>query len=241
MAETTVILSDGKPCVVRRLGIFDLDGQGPEVSGPFRYTMTLLSGREVEDFYDPGARSVPPVKPEVDKDDLKEGSPQWYAWLEWETYKAAIAHEYMNRIPSIFAFVKGISGFIAITAISEEDRHRIITEEDWDKIREVALVPEVTWDMVTAVFKNTFSATYNDMEIDEARKYITHHSPGKADPIRQAEIEAMAKFGFRTEEEWASISLSERTRKIASVMLPKFMEGLEADRIQKEIEAKANG
>lgn len=238
MAETTVTLSDGQPCVVRRLGIFDLDGEGPEVSGPFRYTMTLLSGKEVEDFYDPGARSIPPVKPDVARDELRDGSPEWYAWLEWETYKAAIAHEYMHRIPSVFEFIKAISGFIATHAISEEDRQRVMTEEDWIKIRSAALVPEVSWEMITAVFRNTFQASYDDMEIEEARKRMTTSGLGKLDPIREAEIQAMAKFGYRTEDEWADLSIAERTRKIASVLLPKFMEALEIDRINKEMEAK---
>jgi hypothetical protein len=52
MTTTTVVLSDGLPVEVNRLGIFDLDGVGEGVLGAFSYTFKLANGQEVTEEYD---------------------------------------------------------------------------------------------------------------------------------------------------------------------------------------------
>ena len=111
MAEVEVILSDGKPCVVKKLGLFDLDGVGPTLVGPFTYTYTLANGQEVTDVYDIHDIKTPPSHPNVPESEIVPHTPQWYALLEWQTYRAAVSHEH-TRQASVATHILDVSKFI---------------------------------------------------------------------------------------------------------------------------------
>jgi hypothetical protein len=46
-----VTLSDGEPCSVRVLGLFELDAVGPVIPGPYRYQMLTYTGQVYEAEY----------------------------------------------------------------------------------------------------------------------------------------------------------------------------------------------
>ena len=234
MRTTEVILSDGKPCSVRRLGVFDLDGVGPELPGPFRYTYELSNGQLVEDTYDVSARSKPPEHPGVPENEIVERGPQWHALLEYETYKAGIAYEYNVRLPQTVHYVREMSAFIVDTCLTEDDVSRIVTEDDYALVYEAAVVPQVTMELLAGSFKHTFSASYDEKEITDAIRGLSE-GKGKLDTLRKWEHQAMAEYGFRTEREWGEIQLSERVRKVASIALPSLMEALQTEDQIKEM------
>lgn len=228
-----IILSDGQPCVVRQLGLFDLDGAGPELPGPFTYKYTLLNGREIEEVYPLENITIPPVPPDVPQEGLVEGTPNWHAMIEWQTYKAAVAYERNVRHPAISDYVLAMSSFIVHQAVGLDDVPRIQTVEDWDAIYRAAVVPQITVELLAQTFIDTFSAQFAGEPVFEALQKVIKGA-GEYDALRIWEHEAMAKFGFSTEDDWVGLSLSERTRKTASVALPKLMESLESDRHYKE-------
>lgn len=236
MRTTEVILSDGEPCRVRRLGIFELDGVGPALVGPFRYTLKLASGQEVEEEYDISHITKPPQHPGVPENEIEERSPTWWALLEWQTYKAAVEHE-RKRIESINEYVKQVSAYIAENAISDRDRKRIVDDADWQAVYEAALVPQITLDRLQRAFKIHFGAHFDGDELfDAVQKMDKGH--GGYDTIRATELQVMQHLGM-TEAQWAELTLEERTRHVAARMIPKLMESLEVDRSIKDMRREA--
>lgn len=229
MKYTEVPLDDGGTCRVLRLDVFALDGVGPELPGPFRYRYKIGAGGNeeqiVEDSYDTSARSVPPEHPGIPESEIEPGTPEWWDLLEFETYKAAIAYEVSVRLPSTIEYVRSVSRFIADKCLHEEDRQRVYTKDDWKRIRRAALVPSITLDLLSACFKANFDASYDGMEILQATQRFDK-GRGSSDVLRQWEFDAMARYGFKYEEEWADLSLEERVRKVASVALPQLQEAL---------------
>ena len=238
MTTTEVVLLDGQPCSVRRLGIFELDRVGTDLVGPFRYNFTLANGQEVEEEYDISRISTPPAHPGVPEHEIAERSPQWWALLEWQTYKAAVEHE-RNRLNSVTGYVIEVSAYIAESCLAVEDRNRIVDIEDWKLVYDAALVPQLTPEILADTFKKNFGAIFDGLEVFDALRRTTKGS-GSYDTIRAWEIQAMAQFGYGTEEEWSELSLEERARKVAAVNLPKIMESLESDKSSKEA-ARNNG
>lgn len=150
-----VILSDGQPCNVKRLGLFELDGKGREVLGVYRYTILLASGQFTDDEYDVRALTYTPTKPDMPIEDIKPNSPEWYQLQDFDTYTAALAHEKL-RLESYEGFVNDITSYILGHCISDSDRNRIITSDDWNAIYLAALVPELTIEGVANTLEHTF-------------------------------------------------------------------------------------
>jgi len=242
MPYSEVTLSDGKPCKVRRLSVFGLDGVGPVLPGPFRYSYEIGSGgphaQMVEDTYDTSARSTPPKHPGVPKSEIEPESPEWWDLLEFETYKAAVGYEVIARLPTTIEFIRERSRFIAENCIDPEDIDRISTEEDWAKIYHAACIPQISKELLAQVFRDHFSASFKDQEIFDAVDSLSK-GYGKADLLRQWEHDAMARYSYRTEDEWGDLPLDERLRKVASVALPKMLEALETNAQVEEAKAKA--
>lgn len=155
MAYKTVILSDGQPCKVRQLGLYELNGKGREVLGPYKYSLLLATGQIVEDDYDLRALDYTPHPPDKPVTEVQNGSLDWYDLQEYETYLAAQAHEKV-RIESYHGYVDDIVSYILTRCLSADDANRITTPDDWDKVYQAALVPELTWEVITVMLRDTF-------------------------------------------------------------------------------------
>ena len=237
MRYTEVILSDGKPCEVRKLSVFSLDGIGPVLPGPFQYKQSLSDGQVVESPYDPSTRSTMPEHPGVPEDEIVERSPTWWQLLEYETHKAAIAYEVAVRLPATINYIREVSAYIAHTCVTEEDLVRIVTRDDWLAIYRAATIPQITQELLASAFKDHFAASFKDQEIFQALKRLSG-GYGKYDVFRRWEHDAMSEYGYKTEEEWSDLPLDERVRKVAKIALPSLMESLETDAHIKEMQAK---
>lgn len=156
MAYKSVILpSDNLPCKVRQLGLFELNGKGRELLGPYKYSLLLATGQVVEDEYDIRALDEIPRPPKVAKEDIKPGSPEWYQLEEYETYTCAIAHE-KKRVESYHGYVDDIIAYILENCISPEDRTRIISPGDWEMVYQAVFVPELTMEVISATLRDVF-------------------------------------------------------------------------------------
>lgn len=242
MPYTEVTLSDGEPCKVKRLSVFGLDGVGPDLPGPFRYSYEIGVGgphaQTVDDSYDTSSRSKPPKHPGIPKNEIEPESPEWWDLLEFETYKAAIAYEVIVRLPSIIEHVRDVSAYIVKYCLDPKDVDRVQTKDDYKKIYRAAVVPQVSKELLAQIFREHFSATFRDKEIFDAVVSLSKGG-GKVDVLRQWEHDAMAKFGFQTEDEWADLELDERARKMAGVALPGMLEALETNEQIERAKAKA--
>ena len=106
-----IILSDGLPCEVRRLGLYELDNKGRPITGPYSYSLLLATGQIVEDTYDLRALTSIPTPPDMPAEEIRQGSPEWYQLKEYETYIAALAHEKI-RVDSYHGYVDDIVAYI---------------------------------------------------------------------------------------------------------------------------------
>ena len=235
MVTTTITLSDGGPCEVKRLGIFDMDNVGPTLVGPFVYTVKMLDGQEVDVEYDLRKITRPPQHPGVPENEIDEGTPTWHALLDYQTYTMAVAHE-RKRLVSAVDIIMEQSRYVVDSSLSDEDIERILTREDYLGVLQAALVLELTPEVLADTFKNHFSAYFQGKEIFDAMDSIAPGSGGYA-AIKVWEINTMTQHGY-TEEEWANLSLAERARKVAASKLPDLLEALESDKQSKELKAR---
>jgi len=235
MVTTTITLSDGGPCEVKRLGIFDMDNVGPTLVGPFIYKVKMADGQEVEVAYDLSNITRPPQHPGVPENEIEEGSPTWYALLDYQTYMMALAHE-RTRIESAIDHIKEKSRYIVEACLINDDIERILTRDDYLKVLAAALVPELTPEIFSDTLNTHFNAHFQGRDIMEAMKYVIPGSGAYA-ALKVWEINTMTQHGY-TEEEWANLSLGERARKVAAFKLPDLLETLEKDKQHKEFKAK---
>lgn len=230
-----ITLSDGKPCQIRRLGLFDLDGVGPELSGPFRYMFKLASGQEAWDEYDLSRIKTPPAPVVVPESEVSPGTPLWHQLHEWQVWKAAIVHD-RERYEKAAAYVKEVSNYLITNCVSEADRSRFVEAEDWRLLYEAALVPRLTEELLADCLRRTYKAGFEDKEIFEAMDTI-EPGRGRYDAIALWENQLMVEMRL-TDDEYGLLSLAERARKVLAPRLPKLMEALESDRMMKEMERK---
>ncbi len=232
MTTQSVVLSDEQACEVNRLGIFDLDGVGDDILGVFTYTFKLANGQEVTEEYDIRRLTKVPQHPGVPEHEIVEHSPAWYALLEYQTYKMAVAHE-KGRIESMIEYVYSTSRKIA-ESLDPDDWTRIEEEEDYLKVCEAGLVKQLTPELMADVFRRYFHAHFQGQDIFDALERVQPGSGGY-DALRVWEINTMTATGY-TEEAWAGLDLMERGRKVGAAQLPKLLEALEADKRAKDME-----
>lgn len=149
----TVILSDNQPCKVRVLGLYELDGKGREVLGPYRYSILLATGQVYEAEYDLGLLTKTPVPPETPAKELSPDSWEWNQLKEYETYIAALAHEKL-RLESYEGYLSDIAHYILDNCLDETDR--IVTPDDWRKVQAAAIVPALTEEVIADTLRDVF-------------------------------------------------------------------------------------
>lgn len=155
MEYTEVTLSDGVPCSVRRLGLFELDGIRLDTIGPFTFQDTTLTGDTFDIEYDGSQWVIPPEKPDKPINEIEEGSEEWYQYREAQLYEGWVNHE-KRRVEDVVSYCHRVAAYILDNAISQDDRRRIYTESDWEAIHFAALTPQVTQEDIAAVLRDTF-------------------------------------------------------------------------------------
>jgi hypothetical protein len=128
----TVTLSDGKPCDVTVLPLFALIGIGPKDPGDFKLTIHTKLEETYTVLY-----NMPDEAPVV-----SDPNDTWQV-IERTRYEAAIAHN-VQRIALAEERDVNIALHVLDTCITQEDRKRIITDDDYTLVYEACLTREVT-------------------------------------------------------------------------------------------------
>lgn len=230
---TEIILSDGLPAEIRTLGIFELDPLSPKPMGRYAYRMEFVSG-EVEYVEFPIERyKEPPQKPDIPEEEIEPKSAAWWKLLTWQRYQAALLHE-QRRLEQTAVYMDDVLDYIINNCATPDIVARLITDEDWDKFIWVAIVPQLTKEMLAKTMRTSYKASYDDMEIFEALDQ-TSGGLGVYDGIRLWESELMVAWGMR-EDEYATVPIDERARKVVALNLNKWLAYLDADRSRKQAE-----
>lgn len=153
----TVVLSDGLPCEVRQLGLFELDGMASEILGPYRYSILTATGQIIEDEYDLRALTYTPQPPDMPLDQIKPNSNEYKQQRDYDTYLAALAHE-KERFKSYENYVNEIAAYIATNCVSQDDSKRLVSVDDWRRIYAAALVPQLNEEGLAQCLRQTFQS-----------------------------------------------------------------------------------
>lgn len=231
-----VVLSDGKECNVRTLGLFELDTIPLPDTSPFTYEMETLSGDKYQVEFDISLFTEPPEKPEIAEHEIEEKSAAWYKLRTWQFYRAAI---FRNReiVLSLEEYVDNVCAYILENSIDKADLHRIVTLDDWDKVYRAALIPQMTMELIEQTLRTVFQAKYDGEEIMEA---LGRSQGGKGSyaAIRMWEIQLMLHLSL-LEKDYATLSLDERARKLCAMKLDDWIGYLEGERLRKEREIQS--
>ncbi len=228
-------LSDGEPCSVRVLGLFELDTVGPDIPGPYRYSILTYTGQVYEAEY--RLPDTPPVPP--DDPAPAQGTPEWKQQQEYDTYQCAIAHE-ETRTRAIEEWLNDCAAYILERCLEPADRERLVEPEDWQAAYHAALVPRLTRADIAHALAHTFRADFDSLPILDA---LWNTEPGHAriDVATYWEADLLNYLGLVTPDEearYAALPILERARKVAAYKLADWIGALEIERQRKEMAKK---
>jgi len=230
--STEITLSDKRPCVVRRLGIFELDTIKPPDTRPFVYT-EKLGGNEITRPFDVAAWDKPPAMPTPEQMAAAPGTVPYYHYFEWQLYWAATYKAKQNK-EDVKRYCKDVANYILDTCISLEDKERIVTADDFRLVWSAALVPQLNLEDLAMSLEYTFRANFDGEAV--LTKILDNagdeDSGGGYNAIRTWEIQAINNSGF-TESEWAELPLDERARRVVALKLDDWLAYLTAEKQRK--------
>lgn len=152
--EENIILSDGQPCTVRVLGLFELDEAAPDnAPGPFYEKMTGVEGKTVSRLYVPP--DIPPEEPKQSRAEAEEGTRLFEEWLDYDLYQEYLSHR-KKEADYINTYAQDAKSVILERCLAQEDRQRIVDEVDWRKIHSAALSSQLTEEDIAAALRNNF-------------------------------------------------------------------------------------
>lgn len=153
--EKAVILSDGEECTVRVLGLFELDDHaiGLNPLGVFMEEISTVGGKVIRRQYIPP--DMPPFEPQMPRDKVKRGSPEWNDWEEFDLYSAYIDHRKTDAA-IISLYLVEVKNHILARCLAEDDRQRLVEPADWQSVQMIALSAQLTEEDLAAALALTF-------------------------------------------------------------------------------------
>ena len=152
--EKPITLSDGKPCTVRVLGLFDLDHINLHEKLPGEFCEEFeMGGKIVLKPYIPP--DIPPAKPTGSKKTTLKGSTEWHDWMEYETYSLYIEHRKKEAVV-MSRYMEDVAKHIMSDCVETTDRSRIIESLDWRDVRRAALSAKISREDLATALADTF-------------------------------------------------------------------------------------
>jgi len=229
--DKEVTLSDGQPCRVRCLGLFELDAVGPDIPGPYRYQILTYTGQVFEAEYP--LPDTPPDKP--DDEQPEPNSVEWRQLQDYETYLCALAHE-EARTRAVEDWLNNCATYILERCLDEADRARLVDPDDYQAVYAAAAVPRLKLEDIGAALRATFRAEFGGREVLDAL-FGLEAGGGKVNAVALWESQLLNALGLVTPEQeadYANLSVADRARKVAAFKLADWLGVLEADRVHKE-------
>lgn len=221
-----VLLSDDKPIEVRRLGIFELDDLTPEPYPPFTYKFEIL-GETKEAIFDYRSFDEPP--PYAEK--CEENDSNFDAYWNYMMYQAALLYE-SKKMDHVAQFNELVAKYILEHCVDEPNR--IVEPEDWFKVYEAALVPQLTIEVIAKTLQKTYHAQFKGQDIFEALN-DSKKGHGSYNQIKLWENKLMVEMQLN-ELDYSLLPLEERARKVCALFLPDVMSYLEIEEDRKHAE-----
>ncbi len=154
----SITLSDNLLCQVRVLGLFELADLPPEILGPYTYTILTMTGEMLTLEYDlrnPELKRNPPTLPENTMPE--QGTQDWHNLKRWHIHQAAILHE-KARVESYEKHCAFVAQYIVTHCLSPEDQARIVEPGDFERVYQVALVPQLSEEALSRELDSFFQS-----------------------------------------------------------------------------------
>lgn len=141
-----ITLTNNTPFHVRQLGLFELDNILPETIGQFTYTIEILGKPYEAEFKVESYGDNPPVKPEQSPSEIKPNTKEADMLTDWQLYEAAKLHN-KRRVENTAKFYMTVKKYIIENACIDSP-NLITTIEDWRRVYDAVLVPQLTIDLI---------------------------------------------------------------------------------------------
>ena len=213
-----VTLSDGEPCEVRKLRIFELrEAIDPPLYGYFTYEVEI-GGRMVTAVYEP-----PDEPPQVTTTE-----PYAMKWQqeEVELYRAYLAFDEKQRLDPE-RYVYEVAAYILANCIA--DPSRIKTAEDYAAVYQAALTPHLSHQDLELAATRIFKAKFANEPIFRALFKGRGTSDSEHDVVAVWETETLHASGL-TEQEWAELTIGERARRVVGSKLSEWQSSLQMEK-----------
>lgn len=152
----TVTLSDGDPCEVRVLGLYELDSVPIGDIEDFKYDYQISESQVTKKTYTLRDWTEAPQKPDTPKELCEAGSLGWAMWNAWDLYEAVLQRRY-EQIEAAERHAHEVGRYVIRECLAEGDRGRVRLPGDLEVILQAALVEELTLAEVGAALAITFS------------------------------------------------------------------------------------
>lgn len=151
----TVTLSDGLPCEVRALGLYELDQVAFDDPGDFQYDYQISESQVTKKTYTLRDWSEVPEKPITLRELCEYGSLEWAQWNAFALYEAVLQRRY-EQIEASETHAHDVGRYVIRECLAEGDRARVLTPGDLEAVMGAALVDELTLAEVGAALAITF-------------------------------------------------------------------------------------
>lgn len=151
----TDFLSDNQPIEVRRLKFLELEDQVSYNDPGLYIHVYVVDGHDQPVGYSLNDFGEIPDRPKMPRPEVKDNTEASALWEQYSLYRAVLLHE-RKRHESQEQYLIDCARYILDTCVSQEDRSRVITSDDFKLVYRLALCPEVTEEDIMAVLANTF-------------------------------------------------------------------------------------
>lgn len=158
----TVTLSDGGPCEVRVLGLYELDAVAFDDPGEFEYdyqisslTNQITKKRYTLRDFDPGGPERPTVPKELCTGDSYEDEWERARWDSYDLYQAVLQRRY-EQIEASERHAHDVGRYVIRECLAEGDRGRVRLPGDLEAVMGAALVAEETAEDLARAMAITF-------------------------------------------------------------------------------------
>jgi hypothetical protein len=151
----SVTLSDGLPCDVRVLGIYELDSVPFDDPGEFEYDYQVSDNQVQKKRYTLRDWTEAPEKPDTPKELCEHGSYEWAQWNAFDLYQAVLQHRLL-QIERSEQHAHSVAKYIISNCLAEADRGRVRLPGDLEVVLQAALVEEETIGGVETALAVTF-------------------------------------------------------------------------------------
>lgn len=155
MLKTVTLPSDGLPCEVRVLGLYELDSVPFDDPGDFQYEYQMTNNQITKKTYTLRNWPEAPEQPTKPRELCEAGSYEWALWNRWDLYEAVLQRRY-EQIEAAERHAHDVGRYVIRECLAPKDQPRVKMPKDLEVICGAAMVDEETIGGIESALSGTF-------------------------------------------------------------------------------------